>query len=57
MTHSRSVLTGRRLNTPRAAAVAGILFTILFSTSVVLIRLSLPPAKTIAVHGSNLEPA
>jgi len=32
----------RRLTTPRAAAVAGILFAILYTTSQVLIRLALP---------------
>jgi hypothetical protein len=35
-------LTSRTLKTPRAAAVAGILFAVLFSSSVVLIRLSIP---------------
>jgi hypothetical protein len=32
----------RRLTTPRAAAVAGILFTVLFSVSVILLRTALP---------------
>jgi hypothetical protein len=36
-------LTDRRLKTPRTAAVAGILFAVLFITSSVLIRLSIPP--------------
>jgi hypothetical protein len=44
-THSLDVLTGRRLTTPRAAAIAGILFAILFSTSLVLLRLSLPTSS------------
>jgi hypothetical protein len=35
-------LAGRRLTTPRAAAVAGILFALLLSASYVLIRLSIP---------------
>jgi hypothetical protein len=35
-------LTHQKLKTPRAAALAGILFTVLFSSSVVLIRLSTP---------------
>ena len=35
-------LTTQRLKTPRAAAVAGILFTVLFTSSYVLIRLSIP---------------
>src|SRR3954453_17705893 len=32
----------RSLSTPRAAAVAGILFAVLFATSVVMLRISLP---------------
>jgi hypothetical protein len=36
-------LTDRRLTTPRAAAVAGILFGVLLITANVLIRLSTPP--------------
>jgi hypothetical protein len=35
-------LRNHKLKTPHAAAVAGILFTVLFSSSVVLIRLSIP---------------
>jgi hypothetical protein len=35
-------LTDRSLKTPRAAAIAGIVFAVLFSTAVVLIRLSIP---------------
>ena len=35
-------LTSQKLKTPRAAALAGILFAALFCTSVVLIRLSIP---------------
>jgi len=42
MTHPHITLTGKRLTTPRAASMAGILFAILFSASVALIRLSLP---------------
>jgi hypothetical protein len=44
MTHPHLALTGKRLTTPRAASIAGILFAILFTTSVALIRLSLPHA-------------
>jgi len=36
-------MKGKKLTTPRAAAIAGILFAILFATSVALIRISLPP--------------
>jgi hypothetical protein len=35
-------LTNQKLKTSRAAAAAGILFTLLFSSSMVLIRLSIP---------------
>ncbi|HEY6407145.1 MAG TPA: hypothetical protein VIY29_06745 [Ktedonobacteraceae bacterium] len=35
-------LTRQALKTPRAAAVAGIIFAVLFTTSVVLIRLAIP---------------
>jgi hypothetical protein len=35
-------LTERQLKTPRAAAIAGIIFAILLSTAMVLIRLSIP---------------
>ena len=43
MTHAHLSLSGKRLTTPRAAAFAGILFAILFTVSVTLIRISLPP--------------
>ena len=36
------IYTSQRLKTPRAAALAGILFAMLFSGSIVLIRLSIP---------------
>jgi hypothetical protein len=35
-------LTSQKLKTPRAAALAGILFAVLFTGSIVLIRLSIP---------------
>ena len=41
--------TDERLKTPRAAALAGILFAVLYSSSIVLIRLSVPP--DVADHG------
>jgi hypothetical protein len=37
-----SALTGRRLRTPRAAAVAGIMFGLLLGTAYVLIRIAIP---------------
>jgi hypothetical protein len=43
MENAAQPLTDRRLTTPRAAAVAGILFALLFITANVLIRLSIPP--------------
>ena len=45
--------TDERLATPRAAALAGILFAMLFSSSIVLIRLSVPP--DLADHGAWLR--
>lgn len=38
----QEVLTRTRFKTPRAAAVAGIIFSILFMISIVLIRISIP---------------
>lgn len=43
MENGAQPLTDRRLTTPRAAAVAGILFSVLHITANVLIRLSIPP--------------
>jgi len=43
MTHAQLSLTGKRLTTPKAASIAGILFAILFVASVALIGISLPP--------------
>jgi hypothetical protein len=42
MADSYATLTRRRLNTPRAAAIAGILFALLYGSGLVLIRLSAP---------------
>src|SRR5262249_20478048 len=42
MPDSSISLTTQRLKTPRAAALAGILFAVLFTSSYVLIRLSIP---------------
>lgn len=46
-------LTDARLKTPRAAALAGILFALLYATSVILIRLAVPP--DLADHGAWLR--
>src|SRR6266699_3081798 len=43
-------LTRQALKTPRAAAVAGIIFSVLFTASIVLIRLALPEE----LSGSNI---
>jgi hypothetical protein len=40
----------RRLTTPRAAAVAGILFSLLFATSLVLIRISIPESLSMGTE-------
>ncbi|MFO7663820.1 MAG: hypothetical protein R6X18_14675 [Chloroflexota bacterium] len=42
MTEPQALLRRRSLTTPRAAAVAGILFAILYGTGLVLIRLAIP---------------
>jgi len=42
MTATQTDLTRRKLTTPRAAAIAGILFALLYGTSLVLIRSSIP---------------
>jgi hypothetical protein len=41
---SEATSSRKRLTTPRAAAVAGIAFAVLFTSSIVLIGLSMPPA-------------
>jgi hypothetical protein len=40
-----AVSTARAIRTPRAAAVAGIIFSVLFATSVVLLQWALPPGS------------
>ena len=40
--------TRRKMETPRAAAIAGILFALLYGASLVLIRLSIPRDYTVA---------
>ncbi len=42
MTETRVSLARRRLKTPRMAAIAGILFALLYGSGLVLIRLSIP---------------
>ena len=43
MRQSRPLVKTQALTTPRAAAIAGILFSILFTTALFLIRSSIPP--------------
>ena len=42
MTETRISSTRQRLKSPRAAAIAGILFAVLYGLSLVLIRISIP---------------
>ena len=42
MTETRTSLTRRKLKSPRAAAIAGILFALLYGAGLVLIRISIP---------------
>jgi hypothetical protein len=44
--HPPEVMLGRRLTTPRAAAVAGLLFAVLFGTALVLLRTAIPRDTT-----------
>jgi len=46
MTETYTEITRRKLKTPRAAAIAGILFALLFGTGLVLIRISIPTDPT-----------
>jgi hypothetical protein len=52
-TDPQTSLTNAGLRTPRAAALAGILFALLFSISLVMIRLAVPP--DLADHGAWLR--
>jgi hypothetical protein len=45
MTSTNEQKVGRRLSTPRAAAVAGLLFALLFTTVLVLVRTALPGSQ------------
>jgi hypothetical protein len=54
MTDTHLISKRRSLTTPRAAAVAGILFAILYGASLVLIRLAISPDST-ADSGAWLE--
>lgn len=47
MSENRTFLRHRPLPTPRVAAVAGILFALLYAISLMLVRLSIPPDRGI----------
>jgi len=57
MTETKISLTRKRLTTPRAAAIAGILFALLYGTGMVLIRISTPadPAADITWLETNAK--
>jgi hypothetical protein len=46
MTETRVHLSNRRLRTPRAAAIAGIIFAVLMITAYIMIQISIPPEST-----------
>jgi hypothetical protein len=46
MTSTQVTFTHKKLRTPRAAAIAGILFALLYASSMVLIRISIPADLT-----------
>ena len=46
MNSTSETTTSRAIRTPRAAAVAGIVFSVLFATSVVLLEWALPPGSS-----------
>lgn len=54
-TTNKPVALRQELRTPSAAAAAGILFALLFSTSMVLIRLSVPDTLTAETASAALE--
>lgn len=53
--NERARLTREQLKSPRAAAIAGILFAILFTVSMVLIRLSIPEELSASGTGEWLR--
>jgi hypothetical protein len=53
MNQAQIAKTRRKLRTPRAAAIAGILFALLYGSSLVLIRLSIP--SDLAANNAWLE--
>ena len=49
----RPPLIGERMKTPRAAAVAGIVFSVLLTTSLILVRISVPVTSKVTQLGSR----
>jgi hypothetical protein len=54
MSHAASQ-AGRRLASPRAAAVAGVLFAVLFTTAIALIRSALPETLTLTADWLDIS--
>jgi len=48
-------LMSRSLRTPRAAAIAGVLFALLLTTTLVLIRLATPSDAARSARGSTIR--
>jgi hypothetical protein len=59
MTETPASLTRKKLKTPRAAAVAGILFALLYGASLMLIRISIPAdtmsSAWLETHSKNVS--
>ncbi|MFI6772640.1 hypothetical protein [Nocardia sp. NPDC050412] len=53
--HTESAPTPRRLSTPRAAALAGVVFAVLFGTTLILIRIDMPDGIEGSTHWLNSQ--
>ncbi|WP_062985719.1 hypothetical protein [Nocardia anaemiae] len=53
--HTESAPTPRRLSTPRAAALAGVVFAVLFGTTLILIRIDMPGGIEGSTHWLNSQ--
>src|SRR6476646_373546 len=53
--HTESEPTPRRLSTPRAAALAGVVFAVLFGTTLILIRIDMPDGIEGSTHWLNSQ--
>lgn len=54
-THYQPGVTGQALRTPRAAAIAGIIFAVLFATSIGMMRLAIPEEMSGATTAAWLK--